>query len=44
MHLEFNVVFKSVGCFKGTFSIEAKDAVKSYHASPKCVAYTTVLQ
>ena len=36
---EYSYVFTGIGCFKGTFSLQVKDAVKPYQAPPNCIAY-----
>ena len=41
IHNTFGNVFNSVGCFKGTFSLQLKPNSKPYHAPPRHVAYTS---
>ena len=37
--MNIGVVFKGIGCFKGTFSLQAKDDVKLYHLLPRGIGY-----
>ena len=39
MHNDYNDVFTGIGCFKGTFSLQTKDDVKSYQAPPRHATY-----
>ena len=39
MHTVFDNVFKGIGCFKGTFSLQLKPDSKPYHAPLRHVAY-----
>ena len=39
IHDKFGDVFNSIGCFKGTFSLQLKPDSRPYQAPPRCVAY-----
>ena len=39
IHEKFGDVFNSIGCFKGTFSLQFKPDSKPYQAPPRHVAY-----
>ena len=39
IHKEFDNVFHSIGCFKGTFSLQLKPDSRPYQAPPRDVAY-----
>ena len=39
IHKEYGEVFKGIGCFKGTFSLQLKLDSKPYQAPPKHIAY-----
>ena len=36
---ELKDVFNGIGCFAGTFSLQAKPDNKPYQAPPRCIAY-----
>ena len=39
MHVEYSNVFRGIGCFKGTFSIQVKDDAKAYKMPLRYIAY-----
>ena len=39
IHEMYGEVFKGIGCFKGTFSLQLKPNSKPYQVPPRCIAY-----